>query len=152
MKCDDSIRQSCNVEKMGCDGCFFDVIKDNYFIKLQSGEILQIENQLFDLVIHGDRYFYKQYYAPNKFIEVLITNYSEDIIDLIQVGDYVNNHRIAKIVIDPFNNKKQLITEHWEYNWQGDGSLLTFHTEDIESVLTKTQYQANCYTKHGGML
>lgn len=78
-----------------------------------------------------------------------IKKHSKNIIDLIEVGDYVNGHLIVKIRIDPFTKKKQLFTEHWEYNWQGDGTLVVFYDEDIKTILTQESYMANCY-KVGG--
>ncbi len=69
----------------------------------------------------------------------------KDKIDLVKKGDYVNGHLIVKIRIDPFNNKKQLFTEHWDYNWQGDGTLLVLYDEDIKNILTHEQYLENCF-------
>lgn len=70
---------------------------------------------------------------------------SHNIIDLIEVGDYVNGYKIVAIEQDYFNGKLVLITEKWETNWQGDRSLVMFHNEDICSVLTKEQYEKMSY-------
>jgi hypothetical protein len=85
----------------------------------------------------------------NYYNEKDIVKHSKQLIDLIEVGDYVNGHLIVKIRIDPFTKKKQLFTEYWEYNWQGDGTLVVFYDEDIQMILTKESYMANCY-KVGG--
>lgn len=81
----------------------------------------------------------------NYYNEEDIVKHSKQLIDLIEVGDYVNGHLIVKIRIDPFNNKKQLFTEHWDYNWQGDGTLLVLYDEDIKNILTHEQYLENCF-------
>lgn len=70
-----------------------------------------------------------------------IVKHSKNIIDLIETEDFVNGYPVVKIRIDPFNNKKQLFTEHWDYNWQGDGTLLVFYEEDIKTVVTKEQFK-----------
>jgi hypothetical protein len=72
-----------------------------------------------------------------------IVEHSKSKVDLIKEGDYVNGHLIVKIRIDPFTKKKQLFTEHWEYNWQGDGTLVVFYDEDIKTVLTQEIFTEN---------
>ena len=71
-----------------------------------------------------------------------IVNHSKNIIDLIEAGDYVNEYRILEIASLKNSNKKVFticksdfknICRVWEEN-------------DIKTILTKEQYQANCYT------
>ena len=70
---------------------------------------------------------------------------STNIIDLIDKGDLVNGYIIVDKIIDPISNRTKLITEHNIYNWQGDGSLLQFYNEDIETVLTKEKINDENY-------
>ena len=70
---------------------------------------------------------------------------SPNIIDLIDKGDLVNGYVIVDKIIDPISNRTKLITEHNIYNWQGDGSLLQFYNEDIETVLTKEKINDENY-------
>lgn len=70
---------------------------------------------------------------------------SPNIIDLIDKGDLVNGYIIVDKIIDPISNRTKLITEHNIYNWQGDGSLLQFYNEDIETVLTKEKINDENY-------
>lgn len=64
-----------------------------------------------------------------------IKDIKEDIIDLIEVGDIVNNGYIYEIG----NTEDGYKCVH---NLNG---LLLFE-KDIKTILTKEQYQANCYT------
>lgn len=64
---------------------------------------------------------------------------SPDIIDVIEVGDLVNGYLIVGIGIDPFNKKKILRTSVDRCDCWGDRSLVQFHNEDIEIVVTREQ-------------
>lgn len=70
---------------------------------------------------------------------------SNNIIDLIRVGDIVNGYTIEKITTDVISGRKKLLTGHWQYNFQGDGTLLQFYNEDIISVETKEMSMSNSY-------
>lgn len=61
-----------------------------------------------------------------------IVKHSKHLIDLIQVGDYVNG---------------ELITDKWDTRISSIRS--NFSEEDIKTILTKESYLANCY-KVGG--
>lgn len=63
-----------------------------------------------------------------------IKDIKEDIIDLIEVGDIVNNGYIYEIGNSEDGYK-------WIHNLNG---LLLFE-KDIKTIITKEQYQANCY-------
>lgn len=63
-----------------------------------------------------------------------IKNHNENIIELVEVGDFVNGYRV-----DQINLKTTLWTEI-------DGDLFKIcDAEDIKTILTKEQYEANCY-------
>ena len=64
-----------------------------------------------------------------------IVNHSKNIIDLIEVGDIVNKGYIYETGNTEDGHK-------WVHNLNG---LLLFEN-DIETILTKEIYQANCYT------
>lgn len=63
-----------------------------------------------------------------------IIKHSKDLVDLIEVGDIVNNGYIYEIGNTEDGHK-------WVHNLIG---LLLFG-EDIETILTHEQYNANCY-------
>ena len=61
-----------------------------------------------------------------------IVKHSKQLIDLIEVGDYVNG---------------ELITDKWDTRISSIRS--NFSEEDIKTIITKESYMANCY-KVGG--
>ena len=66
-----------------------------------------------------------------------ITKHSKDIIDLIEVGDYVNGLEVYETGIFGHNGKKFCRIY---------GNVAPFYNEYIKSVLTKEQFEANAYT------
>lgn len=69
-----------------------------------------------------------------------IINYSKHLIDLIEVGDFVNEMKILHIE----DNKLYI-----EWNNEFDEFTGFLKNKDIKTILTKEQYLANCY-KVGG--
>lgn len=69
---------------------------------------------------------------------------SHNIIDLIEVGDYVNGSKVVNkyttnsVVIE----KEELIQEDDGTVWN---DCIEVNVKDIKSILTKEQYEANCY-------
>lgn len=70
-------------------------------------------------------YFYYRYDNNMGGFKSNIANHSKQLIDLIEVGDFVNGHRIFCKIHGEIGEK------------------------DIETILTKESYMANCY-KVGG--
>lgn len=79
---------------------------------------------------------YKDYLYKESFLLVdwkeNIVKHSKQLIDLIEVEDYVNG---------------ELITDKWDTRISSIRS--NFSEEDIKTILTKESYMANCY-KVGG--
>lgn len=80
---------------------------------------------------------------------IFITNYDKEckfhgykfydnIIDLIQIGDYVNGVEVIGKEFDNFNK------EYLQCG-VGDYVICTFEVKDIKTILTKEQYENNCY-------
>ena len=63
--------------------------------------------------------------------------HSKQLIDLIEVGDYVNGEKIEQITTDS-GYKKYYTTGFGVYDEYDNESV-------IHSILTKEQYEANCY-------
>ncbi len=78
----------------------------------------------------------------NKIVIVECNDYpvkhSKQLIDLIEIGDYVNGHLVEEVRISCFDRS---IFIH-EY-------AIELHKNDIKTILTKEQFEANCY-KVGG--
>ena len=62
-----------------------------------------------------------------------IVKHSKNIINLIEVGDFVNRERILDITGDYIHTNE---TDHNRF----------YLEKHIKTILTKEQYQANCYT------
>lgn len=96
---------------------------------------------------------FKQYNEDIEFIELTrpystckekdIVKHSKNIIDLIEVGDIVedeyNKYEVAFVKYDRIYCN--------DYNL--DDSLITLREQDIKAILTREQFEANCY-KVGG--
>lgn len=75
-----------------------------------------------------------------------ISKHSKNIIDLIEVGDYVNGREVKHIAMfEGFPDYPKLIFVDEKHLVPGE----TAENKDIETILTKEQYMANCY-KVGG--
>ena len=73
-------------------------------------------------------------------------NHSKNIIDLIEVGDVVNNHRVRKVYLDgPVKYIKLDNSHSIEDNFTG----VRTYEDDIETILTHEQYERNCYKVKG---
>lgn len=82
-----------------------------------------------------------------RLIDSNITKHSKNIIDLIEVGDYVNGMRvIATENRGRYNEEKQkdekvILAENYD-EWTENGVI---SNEDIKSILTHEQFEQNCY-------
>lgn len=72
-------------------------------------------------------------------IEIEKAKYSFNIIDLIEVGDYVNGHKVTEILIS--NNKVYEIQVKRPNNRTGVWIERIRKNEDIKSIVTKEQFK-----------
>ena len=76
----------------------------------------------------------------------IVVKHSKNIIDLIEVGDYVNGREVKHIAMfEGFPDYPKLIFVDEKHLVPGE----TAENKDIKTILTKEQYEANCY-KVGG--
>ncbi len=70
-----------------------------------------------------------------------ITKASHNIIDLIEVGDYVNGYQVIE---EPYNyHDIKFISVDTQDSWSwGKGEM---PSTEIKSILTKEQFENNCY-------
>ena len=69
-----------------------------------------------------------------------VIKHSKSIIDLIEVGDYVNGMKI-----DDIGEIKRFGKTAQKCLWINIGDGIDIIDEEIKDILTKEQYQANCY-------
>ena len=74
-----------------------------------------------------------------------IANHSKHLIDLIEVGDFVNGYRVISVDYDVTNDTTECIELDLNSNYQYNFISI----RQIQTILTKEQYLANCY-KVGG--
>ena len=75
-----------------------------------------------------------------------IVKHSKQLIDLIEVGDIVNRH----LIIDKYEDVDEYGNDFWCLIIEDDSLLnRSIRKENIQTILTKEQYMANCY-KVGG--
>lgn len=79
-------------------------------------------------------------------IKKYIVKHSKQLIDLIKAGDIVNGH----LVIDKYEDVDEYGNDFWCLIIEDDSLLnRSIREENIQTILTKEQYEANCY-KVGG--
>ena len=69
-----------------------------------------------------------------------IVKHSKNIIDLIEVEDYVNGYKIIAI-----NYKENYITIQ-NINEFDENGIKVLQEDEIKTILTREQMEANCYT------
>lgn len=99
--------------------------------EIEVGEYVRTENGIIDKVdslcgmIENTVYLKQQSLWFNM---DYIVNHSKHLIDLVEVGDYVNG---------------ELITDKWDTRISSIRS--NFSEEDIKTILTHEQFETNCY-------
>ena len=114
-----------------------DVIEVGEYVRTKSGHIARLlekteDYYYFDEVVEG--LFGEQWILSSFNNE--IKKHSKQLIDLIECGDYVNEKYVAKI-----NTSKE-----GKYIIALVGII---EENDIKTILTKEQYNINCYTVKG---
>lgn len=114
-----------------------DKIKKDDYARLNTGEIVKVigimENELNKKAIYYDNVY------GDWFDAIAVENFSENIIDLIEVGDYVNGYEVT----DKYLFAGEIPVIETEGN---DTNCKCLCEKDIKTILTHEQYEANCYT------
>lgn len=74
-----------------------------------------------------------------------IANHSKQLIDLIEVGDFVNGYRVISVDYDVTNDTTECIELDLNSNYQYNFISI----RQIQTILTKEQFDANCYEVGG---
>ena len=86
-----------------------------------------------------------KYNFPVSFQIDKIVKHSKQLIDLIEVGDYVNGYRVINVINEGLFPSGKCV----DIDSSKDSSECTLWENDIQTILTKEQFEANCY-KVGG--
>lgn len=144
MKCTDKEWQHCQVEKMGCKGCYYDEIEVNEFVRTKSGHIFKVDSE--KKVLQGLK-FLDAFYGE-------IIKHSKNLIDIVEIGDVVEC--IVEVVAG-----EEIDTEKFEVAATGVKDIKGNSTNEIgvcgekginlipfvfvKKILTKEQYIKNCF-------
>lgn len=79
-----------------------------------------------------------KYNLPVSFQIDKIVKHSKQLIDLIDKDDYVNGYKVIKLKDGFANGTMEIVLSN-------NTIIYRHHSEDIETILTKEQYMANCY-------
>lgn len=117
-----------------------DKIEVNEYVRFNNGEI----GKVIDIKENPSRIVYSEYGEIGLISD--IAKHSKQLIDLIEVGDYVNGRKVKHIAMfEGFPDYPKLIFVDETHLIPDD----TCENEDIKTILTKESYMANCY-KVGG--
>ena len=110
------------------------------FVRTKQGKIAKLIEVSKNNYYWFDNWIYKERGIPHQGFRIEdterigIVKHSKIISEVVEVGDYVNGKRIHKI--DKGEN----------YCYLYYGNCKTFVNYQIKTILTKEQYQSNCYT------
>lgn len=105
-------------------------IKENEYIRTTQGTIARIEDTEFDICYNTfNQLLYKNWIMSECFYEEIV-KHSSNIIDLIEIGDYVNGKLIHNKFGNPKNGELMII--------YGNGKH--FDNKNIKTVVTKEQF------------
>lgn len=118
-------------------------IEANEYVRTNSGLIFKVNEITYDEE-------YKDYLYKESFLLVdwkeNIVKHSKQLIDLIEVGDYVNGREVKHIAMfEGFSDYPKLIFVDETHLIPDD----TCENDEIRTILTKEQFETNCY-KVGG--
>ena len=118
-----------------------DNIRKDDYVRLNTGEIVKVigikENNV------NKKAIYYGFYDTDWFDSGAVENFSEKIIDLIEVGDFVNGYKVSD------KNGTLLCTNIKGIDRSGYHIPISQYGDGIKTILTKESYMANCY-KVGG--
>ena len=103
------------------------------------GRVNEPDNYYFKMLI-TDKYL--EIHDDTEYIHDLdIIKSSKNIIDLIEEGDYVNGNKVIRIETSSYPEDKNVNI----IVCCGDDDYYSYYNEDIKTILTKEQYENNCY-------
>lgn len=114
-----------------------DNIKKEDYARLNTGEIVRVigirENNV------NKKAIYYGIYETDWFDSSATENFSDNIKDLIECGDYVNGYRIDNIINGVLVNRTVGIDR------SGVLTPIVQYEQDIKTILTKEQFEQNSY-------
>ena len=125
-----------------------EILEVGRYVRTKDGNIGKITEIIDDDIIVTDYEFDKEYpELKYTFDRCEALKSSPNIIDLIEVGDYVNGYKIELITNDPFISGQTNLWTNQDYydNVFGTTSKIKIKDNNIKEILTHEQYENNCY-------
>ena len=124
-------------------------LKEGMYVRTKYNGI----SKIVDYINDPTHYFFKCYKLDRDYInceehitEIDVLKASHNIIDLIEVGDYVNGVEIVEIDNDPFiKGQINLWTNIRNTNGFGDIEIIKIIDNEIKSIVTKEQFESMSY-------
>ena len=120
-----------------------DNIRKDDYVSLNTGNIVKVIGIKANTV--NKRAIYYGFYKQDWFDSAAVENFSDNIIDLIEVGDFVNGYKVISVDYDVMNDTTECIELDLNSNYQYNFISI----RQIKTILTHEQFEANCY-KVGG--
>lgn len=113
-------------------------IEVNEYVRTKAGHIYKITNIDENGLIYWNKI---QCGWSEQQLEDIIVKHSKQLIDLVEVGDIVNGYRVINVINEgPCPSGKCV-----DIDSSKDISECTLWENDIQIILTKEQFEANCY-------
>lgn len=119
-----------------------DKIEVNEYVRTDYGEIHKVVHIIEDDDVGWN---YCRYENTRGDFQMSIAKHSKQLIDLIEVGDFVNGYKVISVDYDVMNDTTECIELDLNSNYQYNFISI----RQIQTILTKESYMANCY-KVGG--
>lgn len=121
------------------------MIEVNEYVRTKNKGIRKIDRIDNDKTINKYLYFTGKEDFEGKEYGIIkttdIVKHSKQLIDLIEEGDIVNGYRVINVI----NEGLCLSGKCVDIDSSKDSSECTLWEEDIQTILTKESYMANCY-------
>ena len=112
-------------------------IKVGDYVRTKNGKIRTVKNTVAQYYI-TDRLNISD---NNQFTKEDIVKHSKNIINLVEVGDYVNGYKVISVDYDVIDNKTECIeldlNNNYQYNF--------ISTNQIKTIITKKQFSSMEY-------
>lgn len=134
-----------------------DKLEPNMYVRIKWGNGLQTISKCTNKVDMGDtQYSNNDFYIHTDIkgeviYKSMIVKASHNIIDLIEVGDYVNGYYVSKIwksgEITHYIDEKPIQRKERQITIQAPsyGGIIHLHNEDIKSIVTKEMFSSMEY-------
>lgn len=112
--------------------------------EIEVGEYVRTFNGLIGQVVQITDYGYaiRIYNGAEYVVRAVIKKHSKNIIDLIEPGDIVNNHYVKAVYLD---GAVKYIKLDNAYSPENHFTGVRTYEDDIKTILTKEQMEANQY-------